>query len=277
MSSILFNFRVWFWSGGRSRDRRFRHPTYRDINKCYFHGRAKTEDVKPHDMGEAANVRLLPECLCYIFHHVLLMRMDQYVKLHWGQGMSWLNIMQRLGWVLGCRRELHKQSQHPVPLLAILPLGTENALSRCSVCNEDQDENLLSKRSDDSLDQIAIVSLSLNVVEFCYGTSKSHSCLNYNDVRGIIHLANSHAGGVEKRSYDGRLAFVDNHINDIFDSANNPVNGNRWCLSAEDPFQIHDIMIRDSNKDPASNPNALLAKVLTNQVGWPYLFGDSVR
>ncbi|XP_019463791.1 PREDICTED: DNA-directed RNA polymerase 3, chloroplastic-like isoform X1 [Lupinus angustifolius] len=150
-----------------------------------------------------------------------------------------------------------------------------------------------------------------------------------------IHLANLYAGGIEKLSYDGRLAFVENHIHDIFDSADNPINGNRWWLSAEDPFQclascinlsealrssspssvmshlpihqdgscnglqhyaalgrdsleaaavnlvasakpadvyseiavrVHDIMRRDSNKDPATYPNALIAKVLIGQI-----------
>ncbi|KAF7838116.1 DNA-directed RNA polymerase 3, chloroplastic [Senna tora] len=150
-----------------------------------------------------------------------------------------------------------------------------------------------------------------------------------------IHLANVYAGGIEKMSYDGRLAFVENHLHDIFDSADSPINGNRWWLMAEDPFQclaacinlsealrsssphsvishlpvhqdgscnglqhyaalgrddleaaavnlvarekpadvyseiavrVHEIMRRDSNKDPATYPNALLAKVLIDQV-----------
>ena len=37
--------------------------------------------------------------------------------------------------------------------------------------------------------------------------------------------------------------------------------------------RVHDIMVRDSNKDPASDPTALLAKILINQVGlaWSFL------
>ncbi|GMH13779.1 hypothetical protein Nepgr_015620 [Nepenthes gracilis] len=150
-----------------------------------------------------------------------------------------------------------------------------------------------------------------------------------------IHLANLYAGGIDKLSYEGRLAFVENHLEEIFDSANNPLNGNRWWLTAEDPFQclaacmnlsealnsslphtvishlpIHqdgscnglqhyaalgrdtkeaaavnlvagqkpadvyseiaarvlDIMERDSRKDPGTNPDALLAKILVGQV-----------
>ncbi|GFP94803.1 DNA-directed RNA polymerase 3 chloroplastic [Phtheirospermum japonicum] len=150
-----------------------------------------------------------------------------------------------------------------------------------------------------------------------------------------IHLANLYGGGVEKLSYDGRLSFVENNISEIFDSADNSLNGNRWWLKAEDPFQclaacinlsealrssfphtvishlpihqdgscnglqhyaalgrdsfeaaavnliagdkpadvyseiadrVHDIMRRDSEKDPATDPNALLAKLLIGQV-----------
>nr|APR64221.1 DNA-directed RNA polymerase family protein [Populus tomentosa] len=150
-----------------------------------------------------------------------------------------------------------------------------------------------------------------------------------------IHLANLYSGGVEKLSHDGRLAFVENHLSEIFDSAKNPVNGKCWWLKAEDPFQclaacinlsealssasphtvishlpihqdgscnglqhyaalgrdsleaaavnlvaaekpsdvyseiavrVHEIIRRDSNKDPATNPHALLAKILVDQV-----------
>ncbi|KAG5225893.1 DNA-directed RNA polymerase [Salix suchowensis] len=136
-----------------------------------------------------------------------------------------------------------------------------------------------------------------------------------------IHLANLYSGGVEKLSHDGRLAFVENHLSEIFDSAKNPVNGKRWWLKAEDPFhasphtvishlpihqdgscnglqhyaalgrdsleaaavnlvasekpsdvyseiaiRVHEIIRRDSYKDPATNPHALLAKILVEQV-----------
>ncbi|XP_031108895.1 DNA-directed RNA polymerase 3, chloroplastic [Ipomoea triloba] len=150
-----------------------------------------------------------------------------------------------------------------------------------------------------------------------------------------IHLANLFAGGIEKLSYDARLAFVENHLDDIVDSANNPLTGSRWWLRAEDPFQclaacinlsealrsssphtvishlpihqdgscnglqhyaalgrnsmeaaavnlvagdkpadvyseialrVHGIIKEDSLKDPSSNPNALLAKLIIDQV-----------
>ncbi|XP_022969563.1 DNA-directed RNA polymerase 3B, chloroplastic isoform X1 [Cucurbita maxima] len=173
--------------------------------------------------------------------------------------------------------------------------------------------------------------LCRGVLEFAEGRPLGKSGLHWLK----IHLANLYAGGVEKLSYDRRLAFVDDHLDSIFDSASNPVKGDRWWLTAEDPFQclaacinlfealksssphtvishlpihqdgscnglqhyaalgrdtleaaavnlvageefadvyseiaarVHDIMIRDGNKDPTANPNALLAKILIDQV-----------
>lgn len=173
--------------------------------------------------------------------------------------------------------------------------------------------------------------LCRGVLEFAEGRPLGKSGLHWLK----IHLANLYSGGVEKLSHDGRVAFVENHLDDIFDSAEKPINGNRWWLTAEDPFQclaacinlsealkssspyttishlpihqdgscnglqhyaalgrdsmeaaavnlvaaekpadvyseiaarVHDMMKRDSNKDPATHPNAALAKVLLGQV-----------
>ncbi|KAG9143327.1 hypothetical protein Leryth_018597 [Lithospermum erythrorhizon] len=173
--------------------------------------------------------------------------------------------------------------------------------------------------------------LCRGILEFAEGRPLGKSGLHWLK----IHLANLYGGGVEKLPYDDRLAFVENHLNDILDSANNSLNGKRWWLHAEDPFQclaacinlseaikssspytvishlpihqdgscnglqhyaalgrdtmeaaavnlvardtpadvyseiafrVHDIMKRDSIKDPETNPNAMLAKILVDQV-----------
>ncbi|KAI3452943.1 hypothetical protein Pfo_009606 [Paulownia fortunei] len=52
-----------------------------------------------------------------------------------------------------------------------------------------------------------------------------------------VHLANLYGGGVDKLSYEGRIAFAEDHLDDIFDSADRPLEGSRWWLGAEDPFQ----------------------------------------
>lgn len=81
-----------------------------------------------------------------------------------------------------------------------------------------------------------------------------------------IHLANLYAGGIEKLSYDGRLAFIENHINDIIDSADNPVNGNRWWLTAEDPFQCLTACINLSEALKSSSPNSFISHLPIHQV-----------
>ncbi|GER46969.1 DNA-directed RNA polymerase [Striga asiatica] len=173
--------------------------------------------------------------------------------------------------------------------------------------------------------------LCRGILEFSEGKPLGRSGLNWLKV----HLANLYGGGADKLSYDGRLSFVENNLAEIFDSADNSLNGNRWWLKAEDPFQclaacinlsealrssspytvishlpihldgscnglqhyaalgrnsfeaaavnlvagdkpadvyseiaerVHNIMKRDSEKDPADHPNALLAKLLIGQV-----------
>ncbi|KAG5532655.1 hypothetical protein RHGRI_027078 [Rhododendron griersonianum] len=173
--------------------------------------------------------------------------------------------------------------------------------------------------------------LCRGILEFSEGRPLGKSGLRWLK----IHLANLYGGGVDKLSYDGRIAFTENHVDDIFDSADRPLEGRRWWLGSEDPFQclaacinlaealrssspetcishmpVHqdgscnglqhyaalgrdklgaaavnlvvgekpadvysgiatrvlDIMRRDAEKDPATDPNALRARLLINQV-----------
>ncbi|KAI5849215.1 hypothetical protein BZA05DRAFT_402593 [Tricharina praecox] len=50
-----------------------------------------------------------------------------------------------------------------------------------------------------------------------------------------IHCAN--LAGYDKASFAEREKFIDEHLEDVFDSADNPTKGNRWWLNAEDPWQ----------------------------------------
>ena len=50
-----------------------------------------------------------------------------------------------------------------------------------------------------------------------------------------IHLANVY--GYDKASFEERLKFTENHLAEIHDSVNRPLDGNRWWLKAEDPWQ----------------------------------------
>lgn len=60
--------------------------------------------------------------------------------------------------------------------------------------------------------------------------------LGENGLRWLqIHLANLY--GFDKASFDERVQFAKDHVEDIFDSADNPLDGKRWWLAAEDPWQ----------------------------------------
>lgn len=50
-----------------------------------------------------------------------------------------------------------------------------------------------------------------------------------------IHLAN--VFGYDKASFEERLQFTENHLAEIYDSVDKPLDGNRWWLKAEDPWQ----------------------------------------
>eukprot|EP00658_Telonema_sp_P-2_P021839 TRINITY_DN18707_c0_g1_i4.p1 TRINITY_DN18707_c0_g1~~TRINITY_DN18707_c0_g1_i4.p1 ORF type:complete len:933 (-),score=210.96 TRINITY_DN18707_c0_g1_i4:130-2928(-) len=50
-----------------------------------------------------------------------------------------------------------------------------------------------------------------------------------------VHLANLH--GEDKRTFDGRLDFIEDSMLDIMDSADNPLTGRQWWLEADEPWQ----------------------------------------
>ncbi|KAK0386064.1 hypothetical protein NLU13_5901 [Sarocladium strictum] len=58
-------------------------------------------------------------------------------------------------------------------------------------------------------------------------------------VRGLrwlkIHLANVY--GLDKASFEDREAFATENLHNIIESATNPLDGSRWWLAAEDPWQ----------------------------------------
>ncbi|KAJ4978990.1 hypothetical protein NE237_009770 [Protea cynaroides] len=82
-----------------------------------------------------------------------------------------------------------------------------------------------------------------------------------------IHLANLYAGGVDKLSYDGRIAFTENHLEEIFDSADRPLEGRRWWLNAEDPFQCLATCINLSEALRSSSPETTISHMPIHQDG----------
>ncbi|XP_038987042.1 DNA-directed RNA polymerase 3, chloroplastic isoform X3 [Phoenix dactylifera] len=105
--------------------------------------------------------------------------------------------------------------------------------------------------------------LCRGILEFAEGRPLGKSGLQWLK----IHLANLYGGGVGKLSYDGRLAFVENNLPDIFDSAVNPIDGNRWWLNAEDPFQCLAACINLSDALKSSSPTEAISHLPIHQDG----------
>ncbi|GLT66444.1 hypothetical protein SLA2020_388090 [Shorea laevis] len=105
--------------------------------------------------------------------------------------------------------------------------------------------------------------LCRGILEFAEGRPLGKSGLRWLK----IHLANLYAGGVDKLSYEGRIAFTENHLDDIFDSADRPLDGRRWWLSAEDPFQCLAACVNLSEALRSSSPETSISHTPVHQDG----------
>ncbi|KAK6931395.1 DNA-directed RNA polymerase, N-terminal [Dillenia turbinata] len=105
--------------------------------------------------------------------------------------------------------------------------------------------------------------LCRGILEFAEGRRLGKSGLRWLK----IHLANLFAGGVDKLSYEGRIAFTENHIDDIFDSADRPLEGRRWWLGAEDPFQCLAVCMNLAEALRSSSPETTISHMPVHQDG----------
>ncbi|XP_065879768.1 DNA-directed RNA polymerase 1B, mitochondrial [Euphorbia lathyris] len=105
--------------------------------------------------------------------------------------------------------------------------------------------------------------LCRGVLEFAEGRPLGNSGLRWLK----IHLANVYAGGVDKLSNEGRIAFAENHLDDIFDSTDRPLEGRRWWLGAEDPFQCLATCIGLSEALRSSSPESAISHIPVHQDG----------
>ncbi|KAK4842452.1 hypothetical protein QYF36_021929 [Acer negundo] len=105
--------------------------------------------------------------------------------------------------------------------------------------------------------------LCRGILEFAEGRPLGKSGLRWLK----IHLANLYAGGVDKLSYEGRVAFTENHLDDIFDSADRPLEGKRWWLGAEDPFQCLAACINVAEAMRSSSPETTISHIPVHMDG----------
>lgn len=105
--------------------------------------------------------------------------------------------------------------------------------------------------------------LCRGILEFAEGRPLGTSGLRWLK----IHLANLYAGGVDKLPYDGRITFTENHLDDIFDSADRPLEGKRWWLGAEDPFQCLSVCINLAEAFRSPSPEMTISHMPVHQDG----------
>ncbi|KAF9178895.1 DNA-directed RNA polymerase [Haplosporangium sp. Z 767] len=80
-----------------------------------------------------------------------------------------------------------------------------------------------------------------------------------------IHLAN--LAGFDKHSLSARAQFTMDHLDDIFDSADKPMEGRRWWLKAEDPWQCLATCIEVADAIRSGDPETYMSRVPVHQDG----------
>nr|CAB3503932.1 unnamed protein product [Digitaria exilis] len=115
--------------------------------------------------------------------------------------------------------------------------------------------------------------LCRGVLEFAEGRPLGESGLRWLK----IHLANLYAGGVDKLSYDGRIAFAESHLEEIFDSADMPLEGKRWWLGAEDPFQCLAVCMNLTEALRSSSPETTISHIPVHQAPKLLKFVDTAE
>ncbi|KAH9461338.1 hypothetical protein Pst134EA_017647 [Puccinia striiformis f. sp. tritici] len=106
------------------------------------------------------------------------------------------------------------------------------------------------------------------------GDDISRGLLKFNDTKVLgkhglkwlkIHLSNKF--GNDKASLDQREAFIDQHLDEVFDSADKPLEGNRWWLKSEDPWQTLAGCIELSNALRSADPYEFQTSLPVHQDG----------
>ncbi|KIY01803.1 uncharacterized protein Z520_01941 [Fonsecaea multimorphosa CBS 102226] len=80
-----------------------------------------------------------------------------------------------------------------------------------------------------------------------------------------IHLANVY--GYDKASLSDRAQFPMDHLDDIYDTVKNPLNGRRWWLAAEDPWQCLATCFELTNALESPDPTKFVSRLPIHQDG----------
>jgi len=80
-----------------------------------------------------------------------------------------------------------------------------------------------------------------------------------------IHLSNVY--GYDKASLSDRAQFPMDHLDKIYDSVRNPLNGERWWLTAEDPWQCLATCFELTNALDSPDPTKFVSRLPVHQDG----------
>ncbi|KAG2119134.1 uncharacterized protein F5147DRAFT_565537 [Suillus discolor] len=80
-----------------------------------------------------------------------------------------------------------------------------------------------------------------------------------------IHLANLY--GFDKGNFDERVKFVMDHLEDVYDSAEKPLDGNRWWTKADDPWQCLATCMELHAALESGDPHAYMSSLPVHQDG----------
>jgi DNA-directed RNA polymerase len=80
-----------------------------------------------------------------------------------------------------------------------------------------------------------------------------------------VHLANLY--GFDKASLKEREQFAMDNLNEIYDSATNPLDGRRWWLNAEDPWQCLACCMELKNAFDSPDPTRFMSQLPVHQDG----------
>ncbi|KAL3133849.1 hypothetical protein ABBQ32_008318 [Trebouxia sp. C0010 RCD-2024] len=82
-----------------------------------------------------------------------------------------------------------------------------------------------------------------------------------------ISVANLYGKGADKLSFDGRVEFARDHMNQVFDSADNPFNGSRWWQAADSPWQLLAVCYDLKAALASGDPQSYMSKLPIHQDG----------